>query len=196
MKSKTTTATATTMTMTTTITYSTTMTAMEMEMEMNMTKVSPTSNSVSPTPTTNCHLSFLPVSVSHTDECQRYNATQLSPHTGYLALRRIASKAIQTPTCCWTVRGRPGQIVEVTLLRLGAPASQSKRRGTSSFCPRYVTVKENAVEKRIDVCEYGAREHLFYKSSFHTIQICADDKKQDDPDIARMLFYKGEWCTR
>ncbi|KAK2191409.1 hypothetical protein NP493_53g09027 [Ridgeia piscesae] len=135
------------------------------------------------------------VKVSHTDECQRYNATQLSPQTGYLALRRIASKAIQTPTCCWTVRGRPGQIVEVTLLRLGAPASQSKRRGTSSFCPRYVTVKENAVEKRIDVCEYGAREHMFYKSSFHTIQICADDKKQDDPDIARMLFYKVSGCV-
>ena len=130
------------------------------------------------------------------DDCQRHNVTQPSPSSGYLALRRLASRAIQTPTCCWTIRGRPGQIVEVTLLRLGVPAAPSKRRGTPTFCPRHVTIKENGGEKRINVCEYGAREHMLYKSSFHEVQICADDEKQTDPDVARMLFYKGECCKQ
>ena len=130
------------------------------------------------------------------DECQRSNATQLSPPSGYLALRRHTAEEIRTPTCCWTIRGRIGQRVEVTLLRLGASDTREERRDSSRSCPRHVTIKEKGGEKRINLCKYGTRENTIHKSTSNVIQICADDRKEEDPAVAWMLFYEGECCIR
>ena len=35
---------------------------------------------------------------------------------------------------------------------------------------------------------------MIHKSTSNVIQICADAGKEEDPEVAWMLFYKGECC--
>ena len=112
--------------------------------------------------------------------------------SGYIASVLSEGTEYGTEICPWTIRAKPGQTVNITLVNFArSPDPSGDSSHTPRICYQFAVIREKGVRRSVTECEGGPREVKAYTSSSHQVDISILNRKSTDTYF--LLKYEGKW---
>ena len=122
--------------------------------------------------------------------------------TGIIASSLSEGTDYGSDLCPWSIRGRPGQRVNITLVNFArAPnptGSDDDNADTAleaylpgpRICYQFAVIKEREAQRSVTECEGGPRKVKAYMSSTHHVDVTVLSRKSSDTFF--LLKYEGQ----